>query len=186
MRVLAMDSERSASEAVHSPENEGTGLASLHQAYAVDLYRFALRSTGSAELSEDLVSEVFVRALTSRTFGGLPPERHRFWMFRVMRNLVCDSIRSERRRRRIRSRIFGGGDWVDRERGSDHEAELIRELMLRLPGVMREVLVLRYACGMDTATIAGVMGMAEGSVRSSLTRGRERLHVLYMDRVGDE
>jgi RNA polymerase sigma-70 factor (ECF subfamily) len=50
----------------------------------------------------------------------------------------------------------------------------------------RQVIVLRYLADLGTAEIAHELGLPEGTVKSRLSRGRERLASLLDDRVLDD
>jgi hypothetical protein len=56
----------------------------------------------------------------------------------------------------------------------DHLDEL-RELLAGLPRRQREVLVLHYVADLDVASIAKLLGISVGTVKSSLSRGRQAI-----------
>ncbi len=63
----------------------------------------------------------------------------------------------------------------------DHMLALLR----RLPGRQRVVLVLRHYERMDDAEIAGLLGVAPGTVRSNAHRGLARLRQMMADGARD-
>ena len=55
---------------------------------------------------------------------------------------------------------------------------LLREALSLLPADMRQVIVLRDIQGMDYDEIAGVLELPLGTVKSRLSRAREKLAVI--------
>ena len=55
---------------------------------------------------------------------------------------------------------------------------MLVRVLRRLPAVQREVLVFRYLLDATVAETAIALGMAEGTVKSSASRGLEQLRVL--------
>ena len=142
------------------------------------------RLTGNRDRAEELAQEAFVRLFQSaasyRDEGRLLP-----YLFRIGTNL----LRSEERRRRrwqLLQPLFAGGLFAD-GRGEQparpgEEAVLRDELQRRvrrelaaLPLRFRVPLVLFEVEEWSYADIAGVLGCREGTVKSRIHRGRDRL-----------
>ena len=83
-------------------------------------------------------------------------------------------LRREQAERRAVERLAATWPgWVpDWPGGPADEAEALRELVERLPRRQREVVVLRYVADLDLASIAELLGIDVGTVKSSLSRGR--------------
>ena len=67
----------------------------LYQAYAGDVFRFALYLCGDPNWAEDLTSETFVRALTRRDSLKMPTVKA--YLLAIVRNLYLKEIQRERR-----------------------------------------------------------------------------------------
>jgi RNA polymerase sigma factor (sigma-70 family) len=123
--------------------------------------------------AEDLVQEALVRAWErarrGETVGSLPA-----WVTTVATNLARSRLRREQAERRAIERLAATWPgWVpDWPGGAAEEAEVLRELVERLPRRQREVVVLRYVADLDLASIAELLGIDVGTVKSSLSRGR--------------
>ena len=114
---------------------------------------------------EDSVQDVLLRVL----LFAPPDEKLGPWVARVARNLAMDHHRKEQRRRtldaKVASRRPGGGDAPD----------LLTPLVVagglhRLRPDHREVIVLRFFAGLSTTQIATRLDIAEGTVKSRLSR----------------
>ena len=69
----------------------------LYERYRGELVRYAARLCGSGEEAEDLVQEVFLRALQNAdTVLDLGPNQKRAWLYRALKNLFYDRYRRER------------------------------------------------------------------------------------------
>ena len=68
----------------------------LYDAYAGDLYRYLLFLTHDAALSEDLLSETFVRAIGALSvFRGESSEKT--WLFGIARNVWLSQLKKSKR-----------------------------------------------------------------------------------------
>jgi RNA polymerase sigma-70 factor (ECF subfamily) len=124
--------------------------------------------------AEDLAQETFLRF--ARANVAIPPERTRFWLFRVARNIALNEIR----RRRIRER----GSVVDAPRQDESVETTLaaREDLARcltmlqsLPEEWRATIILRDVEELSYAEIATTLGVEVSKVKSDLFRARTRL-----------
>ncbi|GAB7052962.1 RNA polymerase sigma factor [Catenuloplanes indicus] len=132
---------------------------------AVQLYAYL----GDHAEAQDLTQEAFVRALERwDTISGY--DDRAAWVRRVAWNLATSRLRrvqiAFRHLARQREQHVAGPE-------PDH-VDLVRALAT-LPGRQRRALVLHYLGGLSTAEIAVQESVAEGTVRSWLTRGRTAL-----------
>ena len=145
------------------------------------VFRVALSVLGpGAEAdAEDVAQEAFVRAY--RRLGSFRGEsRVGTWLYRVAFNLAVD----HRRRTGRRGTEIGGealdalparGGDPDRAARVGESARLVRRLLDDLPEAQRAALHLHYWMGHTVAEIGELLDLAEGTVKSHLHRGRERL-----------
>jgi RNA polymerase sigma-70 factor (ECF subfamily) len=134
--------------------------------HANALARFAA-SSGEREDIDELVQDTFVRAFNSlETFRA--DSSLRTWLFTILRRLVLDRKRAERRR----------GNKVELEEGhavqaydaldsmvADETAQQVRKAMEGLSPLQREVFTLRVTEGMAYGDIAKLVGSTEGACR---------------------
>ena len=140
--------------------------AALAEQYAGMLYRLAYARTGSRADAEDVMQEVFVRLLRARP--EFRDEEHaKAWLLRVTVNGCKSRLRAPWRRRTA--------PLLDAYPAAAPEEGALLEAMQALPARDRAVLHLYYYEGYQTAEIAALTGLREGSVRSRLTRARTRL-----------
>ena len=142
------------------------------------LYRFCWRMTGKAQLSEDLVQEVFLGVLRFReTFreGNLFTP----WIFSIARNVHHDGWRKNRRETPLEaSAHFPANPDVPLEK--QEEMERLQKALAALPDDQRELLVMHRFAGMSHAEIAEVLGCEEGASRARLHRAINNLREIYL------
>jgi len=143
---------------------------------SVDVYS-GLRRLAGADDAEDLTQETFIRAY--RALGGYGPEQIRTlklrgWIWTIALNLGRNHARDRARRPTpvLLEDRFGvedpelpdGGAWDRR--------------LARLSPNQRRAVVLRHVVGLEYEEIAAATDRPEGTVKSDVHRGLERLRLL--------
>lgn len=142
----------------------------------------ALTLTKNADEAEDLVQETTLRALRGfDTFRADGPMRA--WLLAILRNLFINSYRS--RARAPRSVALDALDNPDpllpvhpgpeRLVFSRMESEAIRIAVAKLPADYQTVLILSDVVGLSYQEISDTLGVPVGTVRSRLSRARNRI-----------
>ncbi len=140
------------------------------------LYGYAYALTQDSDRSRDLVQECALRALGA---GRRPTEEtaYRAWMFRILRNLHIDNCRKDRRECDLDPADLDIDDepngWVGDRRIVD--IITVRIAMAKLSSDHREIMVLVDIVGLSYAETAQVLGIAEGTVMSRVSRARKAL-----------
>lgn len=146
--------------------------------------------SGNHQLAEDLVQEVFYRAMRQFMLGARV--RHvAAWLYRIARNLYLDSVK---RRRLEETSLDALGDQARSSLGQPEVEALRREtsagisVALRtLPERQRTALFLRDVEGLSYREIAEVLGTNPGAVKSLLHRARKGFIDIYTRlEAGDE
>jgi RNA polymerase sigma-70 factor, ECF subfamily len=127
--------------------------------------------TGDLASAEDIAQEAFVRA-ASRWRQLARYDQPEAWVRRTAFRLAIDLLRRARRHRRLLERL-GARAEPDVELHPQDRA--VVEALLRLPLPQREVLVLHHCLDLPVEAVAAQTGVSVGTVKSRLSRGRERL-----------
>ena len=160
----------------------------VYARYAEMVYNLALRLAGDPDEAADLAQEIFVRVYRHLAAfrGGASLKT---WIYRIALN----HCRSRLGRRRLPTLSLtpvpgeSAPDVADSRRGPEEralagdEARRVAAALARLPAPFREAVVLRDLEGLAYEEIAEVAGVAVGTVRSRIARGRERLRLLLED-----
>ena len=142
------------------------------------LRRYARALTRANHRADDLVQTTLLRAITKADLWQ-PGTDMRAWLFTIMHNQYVNSVRSGMREGQIvdidqmASSLAATTDPTS----SCQLFELERALA-RLPEEQREVILLVGLEGLSYESAAEILSVPIGTVRSRLSRGRERLREL--------
>ena len=142
--------------------------------------RFAHGLSRNPADADDLTQMTIERALRSKT-QWQPGTRLDSWLYKIMRNLWIDTVRSRSRKDKVEappdeSETFGH----DPRAGIEASIDLQRFMaaMERLPSEQREVVVLILIEGFGYREAAEMLDLPIGTVSSRLVRGRTALLAL--------
>lgn len=158
----------------------------LYRQYYARVYAYLRFRVGSTEVAEDLVSQVFERALTHLSDLQATAAAGA-WLFRIARNCATDYFR---RLRPVASLDILVDSCHPRECSPEElivaQEERARLLILLkgLPEREREVIGLKFVACLQNREIARVMNMPEGTVGSVLHRTLARLRDALHDEGG--
>ncbi|WP_426362834.1 sigma-70 family RNA polymerase sigma factor [Streptomyces sp. E-08] len=161
--------------------------AALGEAYdehARVLYHYAYRVCGDRAAAEDVVSSAFLEAWRCRGKVHADGGSLRPWLLGIATNIMRGAAREARRRDAALARIPERGvmpDFADDVLARMTDGEQIRAARValgRLKRREREVFTLVVWAGLDYASAGEALGVPVGTVRSRLSRARERLRKL--------
>jgi RNA polymerase sigma-70 factor (ECF subfamily) len=141
------------------------------------LRAFGRSLSGSRDLADDLVQETLLKAWAAR-LRFQAGTNMRAWTFIILRNLYLSQMR--------RSRFKGEWDDLVAERllaapaSQDRHVELgdLQRALLHLPQSQREALILVGAGGFAYEEAAEICGVAVGTIKSRVARGRTALEAI--------
>ncbi len=164
---------------------DGDAFAEVYQRYADRIYGYCFRRTASWSTAQDLTSVVFLEAWRRRGDVAFDDDGSVIaWLFGVANNVVRNSRRSLRRHQLALQRLpdpVVEPDFADEAAARlDDEKRMARVLaaLARLSDSDREVLALSAWSGLDQRQIAEALGVPVGTVKSRLSRARDRLRTL--------
>lgn len=145
----------------------------LVEAYQSPVRRFFFNLTGGdEELSKDLAQDTFVKAwLNIGSFRSI--STFSTWLYRIAYNTFYDYIRSRKLSAELDVETLGDilpAGSQDKDLGIDFTRAL---LLLRADE--RTVVLLFYMEDKSVETIAGIMSIPLGTVKSHLSRGKKKL-----------
>lgn len=141
------------------------------------LRRFAHGLSRSTSDADDLTQMTIERALRAKA-QWQPGTRLDSWLYKIMRNLWIDSVRSRNRQDRFEAPAEDAADLGHDPRDGIEAGIDLRRVMAamdRLPDEQREVLALILIEGFGYREAAELLGLPIGTVSSRLVRGRTAL-----------
>jgi RNA polymerase sigma-70 factor (ECF subfamily) len=167
----------------------------LYERYVDSIYAYISYRVESAEVAEDLTSEVFLRMVRSlRTYRdrGLP---FKAWLFRIAANLITDHYRHKNKHpvTPIHDQ-FESDDPNPFERVIEDQEQLDMQLALKtLPEQYQDLLILHFVEDLPYEEIVKIMNKSAAALRAmqyralkSLAQQLEKLHRSRSAIWGDE
>ncbi len=153
-----------------------SGLTERHGRHCVQFFLFRCRCP--LDIAQDLTQEVFIRVFrSSQTYDGTRPFRP--WLMAICRNVAADFQKSEKARR-IKTET-----WIPPiPTGTEQRvvaAVTVQQAVAQLPERQSEIVVMHYFWDLPIKEIAEVLGIQEGTVKSTLFQARQRLLELLGD-----
>lgn len=149
-------------------------LAELVEAYHADLYRYALRLSGSVADAEDLTQQAYLQA-HGRLDQLRDPEAARAWLMAILRNCYLRQQRRPSEAVTIEPSLDCFPDPADKGSDDEIDQEALTAALAELPEEFRVVLLLYYFEGFSYRRIAEELGLPPGTVMSRLSRAKSHL-----------
>ena len=145
----------------------------LYTVHRQELERYCRTMCSSPETAEDIVQEVYIRAMSNLdTLAGLDRSQRRAWLFRALKNLLTDGFRRNTLEDQYTQELPPEAA-IEQEPGfEDIENELF---LSRLPPEEQLVFRLRFLEDYTGEEISQMLNLPAGTVRSRLSRSRKKL-----------
>jgi len=146
--------------------------------YVPILYKSAIRMCGNPENAQDLVQETLYAAI--KHFGQLKdPEKTKYWMFSILKNLFLREIEKTKKRAEIEfdsicDRLSGGHN-IEEEFLRTELKSSIRDVLNTLEEKLRLPLTKFFFDGLSYKEISDCMNIPIGTVMSRIARAKVHL-----------
>lgn len=174
---------------IEQAKTDGQAFGELYDRYYLKIFNYILRRTGDVEISEDITTEVFMKALdriSSFAWRGLPFSA---WLYRIASHEIANYFRSKHTKNvsldaLMEEQGFEPAGEVDiaaalieaQEEVERHKQFLAVQRQLRtMPPKYQEVLALRYFEKKSITEISQIMNKRPGTIKSLLSRGTKKL-----------
>jgi RNA polymerase sigma-70 factor (ECF subfamily) len=162
----------------------GEAFGELFERHANRVYAHCFTRTGSWSTAEDLTSVVFLEAWRRREEVRFSGDSALPWLLGVANNATRNAQRTLRRHNLLLAKLPPAGEEADIAADAAARVDqerLAQHLLCAMGGLKqseREVLALCDWAGLSYSEAAVAMGVPEGTVRSRLSRARQRLRDL--------
>lgn len=172
-----------------SEKSPAYDIESLIRQYGNDVLRTAYMYVKDIHTAEDIFQDVFIKVNQKlSTFEG--NSSIKTWIIRITINTCKDYLKSAWNRRVVpmmeyqEDSIISETDYDDVER--QDTKDLIMKEVLSLPSKYKDIVLCVYYQQMSLTEAANALGLAEGTVKSRLSRARKRLKAALEGRISDE
>ncbi|KRF28839.1 RNA polymerase sigma factor SigM [Phycicoccus sp. Soil802] len=161
-------------------EGDPDAFGELFRRHRDRMWAVALRTTRNRELASDCVQDAFISAF--RRAGSYRGDAAvTTWLHRIVVNACLDRLRRDKPTSELPEHELA--DRHDAESSVDTRLD-VREALERLPEGQRMALILVDMHGMSVAEAAAVLEVAEGTVKSRCSRGRDAMAELLREPSG--
>ncbi|MCA9859533.1 MAG: sigma-70 family RNA polymerase sigma factor [Thermomicrobiales bacterium] len=165
-------------------QGDQVALETLYERYSRAVYSFSLRIVGDAQVAEEILQEVFVRAWQQG--GSFQSARGSLitWLLSITHNLSIDEVRRRNRRPQkadsaepetILASLPDEGLEVEEEVWLSSLRESIQDALQQLPAAQREAIELAYFQGLTQREIADALGEPLGTIKTRMRLGMLKL-----------
>jgi RNA polymerase sigma factor (sigma-70 family) len=150
------------------------------------LFQYGIRFKDDPEFIKDCIQDLFFRLIQAGENLG-PTDNIRFYLFHALKNGIYKEIEKSKRNELIdfSSLKFDGSfaleeELVEKENISNQEIALLKALK-ELSDRQREIIYLRYECGMEYEQICDLMQLKSDSARKLVFRAIRSLRKAMQD-----
>jgi len=189
VNVLSLGESDAALVELAKSGNSGA-MDQLFHRYSTLLQRFVYPLVNSLDESEDVVQETFV-SLYGNLHRIRDGQAFRKMLLVTANNIIKTRLRSRSRKPQI-SLESVGETTASKTMSPDQIVEDgvlasdLKAAITQLPKAFREVVLLRYASGLEVEAIANMLDIPDGTVKSRLGRGREMLRKRLKGWIGND
>ncbi|HEX7493515.1 MAG TPA: RNA polymerase sigma factor [Bacteroidales bacterium] len=167
----------------NKPEN----FAELFKLYYQPIFGYILRRTGSFDDTADIAADTFLKAFRNIHNFRYTGISVKVWLYRIATNEINLYFRFRQKHSSIFERLNIQENEIFKNLISEDKNEIESELqqheqfmlvlkeLKTLPVKYQEVISLRYFEGKDNKEIAEILSINEGTLKSLLSRGLEKL-----------
>lgn len=144
-------------------------LSELYQRHADLIFRYIFYRVGDRAVAEDLVGDVFVRALEDLPAYQVTGVPFQAWLYRIAHARVVDHYRRQQVRRAAPlDEQLPAGEKADPDHlaGDRDEARRAWAALGHLTDEQQQVIALRFLAGFSLAEVARAIGKTEGAVKA--------------------
>ena len=154
----------------------------LMQSHESRIYAIALRMMGNREDAQDCAQEAMVRIY--RAMGSFKGQSAlATWIYRITMNSCLDELRRRKARKVTSLDSLVDNGWSPTDTGDTPEEHGLRvekqnalnQAIQSLPDDMRAAIILRDVKGYSYDEIASILDANVGTIKSRISRGREKL-----------
>jgi RNA polymerase sigma-70 factor (ECF subfamily) len=143
--------------------------------YASRCYGYFYRLTGNNDISDELLSELFVKLVEKiATYKGGSFES---WLFKIATNIFHDFLRGKQRRKKlleVRKEQLET-EFTEYKRSGDEQLDKLQIQLKRLDTDTRELIMLRFYSQLSFKEIAKMRSEPIGTTLAKLHRGLKKL-----------
>jgi RNA polymerase sigma-70 factor (ECF subfamily) len=146
--------------------------------YASRCYGYFYRLTGNTNVSDDLLSELFIKLVEK--IGSYKGGSFESWLFRIASNVFHDYLRGKQRQKKLldeRAKQLKS-EIIEPKQSDDEQVDNLQRQLGKLDADTRELILLRFYSQLSFKEMAQMRAEPIGTTLSKLHRGLKKLREL--------
>jgi RNA polymerase sigma-70 factor (ECF subfamily) len=177
-------------EIIERSRKDPKAFGAIFDKYYPAIFRYAMHRTGNPAVSADIAAETFFKALNKLYTYRVTAAPFSSWLYRIANNessyyfrkkkyepASYDAAREQGGFPEPASREDVEKEFMQAQQLADNNKDFIeiKEMIVKMPVKYQEVITLRFMEDKKISEIAEILGKSEGTVKSLLSRGLDRL-----------
>jgi RNA polymerase sigma-70 factor (ECF subfamily) len=175
-----VDNEKLEEIIIRCQKGDNQAFTELVDMYAKSCYGYFYRLCGNAAVSNDLLSELFIKIVEK--IGTYKGGSFKGWLFTVASNLFYDYLRFQYRQKKL---LDGKGDTLRYQRVQSDEAidlkDEIQTYLAKLDDDTAELLIMRFYSQLSFRQLADLRSEPIGTTLSKVHRGLKKLREMMQE-----
>ncbi len=156
-------------------KGESQSFSKVVDIYSSRCYGYFYRLTGNTDISDELLSELFVKLVEKiNTYSGGSFES---WLFRVASNIFHDYLRGKQRQKKALDfkKVEVESETIESKKSDNEQIDKLQIQLSRLDEDTRELIMLRFYSELSFKEIAEMRSEPIGTTLAKLHRGLKKL-----------
>ena len=174
-------------ELLNKIKDDPANFSEIFKLYYNPIFGYILRRTGNFDDTADIAADTFFKAFTNIKNFAYKGVSIKVWLYRIATNEVHQFFRHSQKHNSLFDRVDFDNEELFRNYLHQDKEELEAELqkhnqfltvlkaLKTLPNKYQEVISLRYFEGKDNKEIVEILNINEGTLKSLISRGLEKL-----------
>ena len=156
-------------------KGDGKCFSQIVDAYAGRCYGYFYRLTGNTSVSDDLLSELFVKLVEK--IGSYKGGSFESWLFRIATNIFHDYLRSKQRRKKLLEahQKEPESEPTEPKKSDGEQLDKLQIQLGKMDEDTRELIMLRFYSELSFKEIAAMRSEPIGTTLAKLHRGLKKL-----------
>lgn len=155
----------------------------IYEQYSKMVYFSAYSIVKSESDAMDITQDVFLRVLKhEKKLSEMDDNYLKNWLYRVTVNRCMDNRRFLKREAPSdelpESYVYNESELPEAAALTNEQKRIVKEAIDALPDIYRECVILHYYSNLRYEEIAAFLGVSEGTIKSRMSRAKDRLSVL--------
>ena len=173
-------------ELVKKAQKDSEAFAKLYNEHYSRIFGYALKRVANLEIAQDITSETFFKALKKLWQFRWRNISFSAWLYKIVNNEIANYFRKNKYKVSLEkipepvavSNPFDEIIEAEQELKKHQDFLMLQEKISKLPINYQEVISLRFFEKKKIREIAEILGKKEGTIKSLLSRGLEKLRKL--------